>query len=429
MYDHKNKEANLNQYNQYSLIKTLTMFEYQNLPETIPAFELEKLLQKNGFAFITEVEGKLYAFNGGLGGVQDVYGNPTTININNVALNFNATLNIHDDGVLLRNDDLYLGLLPLFNRYNTMIVENDINLMMVGYNSRMQTLLSATDDKTKKSAEKFIEKLIGGDIGVIGETVIFDGIKIHNSGTTNNNSITALIEFNQYLKGGLNNEIGLKSNFNMKRERLTAGEVDAVSDELHPFIDNMHDCRHNGVQLINEKYGCEIVLDYGSIWNRKNIEMESGLNGEPINLPGGEILPEYSEILSKDSLSRSLTPSLTPSATRSETDATKTEINDNSVNGEPGDPVILHDGEPGEPTDPLLDGEPDNLDTGPDEIIVLPADDINPDGDQETESTDPEPSSTDPEPESKQDASTDPEPGRPDHLTDDVEDDDKEVKK
>jgi hypothetical protein len=87
------------------------MFEYMGLPETIPYRELEKLLQNNGYAFITEVEGELYAFGGGLGGEQDVYGNPSKITINNVALNFNKTLDIKKDGVLIHNDDSLIGLL------------------------------------------------------------------------------------------------------------------------------------------------------------------------------------------------------------------------------------------------------------------------------------------------------------------------------
>ena len=168
MYDFKNKVKNLRQNNDYLLTKTLSMFEWEGLPETLPSKELEKLLQVNGFAFITEVNGEIYAFNGGLGGLQDVYGNPTAITINNVALGFNATLNLKQDGVLICNDDFKMGMMPLFNKYNTMLIENDINLMMHGYNSRLQTFISAGDDKTKESAENFLTQLIAGELGEIG---------------------------------------------------------------------------------------------------------------------------------------------------------------------------------------------------------------------------------------------------------------------
>lgn len=307
MYDYKAKDKNLSQYNNYTLAKTLSMFEYSGLPETIPYYELEKLLQKKGYAFITEVEGELYAFTGGLGGEQDVYGNPTKITISNPALNFNKTLDIKSDGVLIRNDDLLVGLLPLLNKYNSALVENDINMLMVGYNSRMQTLLSASDDKTKTSAEEFLTKMVDGEVGVIGEAALFDGVKTHNSGTTQGNAITALIEFHQYMKGGLNNELGLKSNFNMKRERLTSGEVDSVEDELYPFIDNMMKCRLKAIEEINEKYATAINVDYGSIWNKKNRELVDDIlpteEGEELSTNDSETLPSE---LSQESSMKSL---------------------------------------------------------------------------------------------------------------------------
>ena len=130
------KSENLAMLNRQMLVKTLSMFEWENLPPTIPKKELERQLQTMGYSFITEVKGELYAFTGGLGGETDVYGNPTEIIINNVALNFNETLSLKDDGVLIYNDDLMIGLLPVFTRYNSMIVENDINLSMLGLSSR-----------------------------------------------------------------------------------------------------------------------------------------------------------------------------------------------------------------------------------------------------------------------------------------------------
>lgn len=179
-YDYKAKTKNIRQLNDYMLAKTVSMFEYEGLPETIPYEELEKIIQRNGYAFITKVNGVLYAFAGSMGGELDVYGNPQDININNVFLNFNKTLNIAKDGVLIRNDDMRIGLMPLYEKANTFLVENDINMMVWGYNSRAQKLISAPDDKTKESAEQYLKKLLDGDLSVIGENALFDGVKIQN---------------------------------------------------------------------------------------------------------------------------------------------------------------------------------------------------------------------------------------------------------
>lgn len=318
MYDFKSKVKNLNQNNNYLLTKTLSMFEWEGLPETLPSKELEKLLQVNGYAFITEVDGEIYAFKGGLGGEQDVYGNPTTIIINNVALGFNKTLDLKEDGVLICNDDFKMGMMPLFNKYNTMLIENDINLMMHGYNSRLQTFISAGDDKTKESAETFLKQLIAGELGVIGESALFDGIKAHTA-SSNSNSITSLVEFHQYIKGSLFNEIGLSSNFNMKRERLTEGEVEAVEDTLYPFVDNMMKNRQLALLEINAKYGLEINIDYGSVWFKKNKQLVNNIV-ETEETKEWETTDETPETTALESLDESLSESLNESLNESETD-------------------------------------------------------------------------------------------------------------
>lgn len=272
-YDYKAKAKNVIIQNNYMLAKTISMFEWENLPDTIPYKELEKLLQVNGFAFITKVNGELYAFNGGLGGVPDVYGNPTEIVISNPALNFNKTLDLKKDGVLIINDDFQLGLIPLFNRYNTFLIENDINMMMYGYNSRTQKLISASDDKTKQSAQLAVKKAIDGDIEVIGESVIFDGIKVHSGANNSGVTITNLTEFHQYIKASLYNEIGLSANFNMKRERLTAGEIEVGDDSNYPFVYNMLKCRVKAVERLNEMFNLEINVDFGSVWAKSSKEV------------------------------------------------------------------------------------------------------------------------------------------------------------
>lgn len=272
-YCYKNKATNILNQNNYMLAKTLSMFEWENLPETIPYKEIERLLQTSGYAFVTKVNGELYAFTGGLGGEPDVYGRPTQIIISNPALKYNATLDILKDGVLIHNDDMNMGLIPMFERYNTFLVENDINMMMYGYNTRTQKLISASDDKTKQSAQLAVRRAIDGEIEVIGESVIFDGIKVHSGANASGVSITNLTEFHQYLKGSLYNEIGLSANFNMKRERLTTSEVEQGDDSLYPFVFNMLKCRMKAVEKLNKMFDLQINVDFGSVWAKGSKEV------------------------------------------------------------------------------------------------------------------------------------------------------------
>jgi hypothetical protein len=275
-YSYKDKVNNLATLNGYMLNKTLGMFEYEGLPETIPAKELEKLLQKHGYAFITSHKNKLYAFVGGLGGVQDVYGNPTEIVVANPALGLNKTFNLENDGVLIRNDDLGLGLMPLFDRYNSMIVENDINMVLYGYSTRLTTLLSASDDATKASAERVISKIVDGELSVAGENPIFDGIRVHNSGSQGSQAVAGLIELGQFLKAALNNEVGISGNTNLKRERLLGAEVEQNEDSIFSLAYAMGKARFCGVEKLNAKYGLKVAVDFGSVWKDKDKTLVDG---------------------------------------------------------------------------------------------------------------------------------------------------------
>lgn len=291
-YDYKAKQKNVNQLNNYMLAKTLSMFEYEGLPETIPSRELEKLLQKKGYAFITKApDGQLYAFSGGLGGESDVYGNPTQITIANPALKFNKTLDVKKDGVLIFNDDMANGLLPFFEKQNTLIAENEINMVVWGYNSRTQKLISAPDDKTKESADLYVKKIIEGDISVIGENILFDGVKVQPANNSSGNGVQQMIEYHQYIKSCLYNEIGLPSNFNMKKERLISSEVDQAEDSLFPLVYNMMENRISGVAQINEMFGTDIKVGFGSVWALKNKKLVDGIvddNGLPDETNTGE---------------------------------------------------------------------------------------------------------------------------------------------
>ena len=268
-YDFKNKEKNLNDYITYMLNRSITMFKYHNLPDTMPQREIELLLQCNGWGCVCEIEGNLYCLNGGLGGVPNAYNMPTEIIINNPYLNYNKTLTIDTDCVIIPNDSMYVGLLPMYNRYCTMLVENDITMILATVNKRVQNLLSANDDNTVESAKNFLKKVFDGELGVIAESKLFDTLKVNASSVNSTVSMTELFEFEQYVKASLYNEIGLSANYNMKRERLTSAEVETNTDCLYPLVDDMINQRRKAVEKINEMFGVNIEIEFNSSWDNR----------------------------------------------------------------------------------------------------------------------------------------------------------------
>lgn len=283
LYDFDDKELCVRNYVLYMFDRTQRMFEYKGLPDTIPQRMLEFLLQFNGFACFAKAKGELYAFYGGLGGEPDPYYRPTICVVSNPALKLSKTYEIDKDCVIVRNDSLLQGLVPLFSRYATAMVENDISFRMASINTRIEFLLSAPDDGTKKAAEKFLEDVAAGKLGVIASNEFLDGIKAQEVGRTMR-TFTDLIEYQQYLKASWFNEIGLNANYNMKREKLSTTESQMNNDALLPLVDDMLKQRKECIEQVNAMFGTNITVDFASTWEQLLAEFEAetemALNGE-----------------------------------------------------------------------------------------------------------------------------------------------------
>lgn len=280
-YDYKDKPRNVENLMKYMLNRSNIMFQYHNLPDSIPSREIELLLQTNGFGVFIEVEGKYYIVNGGLGGEPDVYNMPTEAVISIPALKLNKTYKINEDCIVIPNDSMYLGLLPMYAKYCTLMNENEITMLLATVNKRIQHLLSANDDNTLESAKKFLEKVFDGELGVIGESKLFESLKVNTTSTTSQVSMKDLFEYEQYLKASMYNEIGLSANFNMKRERLSSSEVEANTDNLYPLVDDMLNSRRKGLEKVNEMFGLDIQVEFNSSWDYRLF------NGEPVHSING----------------------------------------------------------------------------------------------------------------------------------------------
>ena len=219
----------------------------------------------------------------------DAYNRPTQYVVANVALKLSKTFDIGKDCVLVKNDFNMVGLLPLITKYGALLTDGEISLNVATVISRISMLISAPDDKTKASADIFIQKILDGDITVIGENAFFDGVKLQTMGVANTNYINQLIELIQYYKASFLNELGLQANYNMKRERLTVGEVLANIDNILPFVENMKHEREKAFSQLNEMFGTSITVDYNGVWktNQEHSEQEE-LLADSDNLVDGE---------------------------------------------------------------------------------------------------------------------------------------------
>ena len=271
----KDKDQNVNNFIDTMFCKTNEMFTWKNLPETVPQAELEYLLQSNGTMFFTKVGKDFYALLGTLGGQINAYYEPTKYTVANVALNLSKMYDIEKDGVLIRNDLRCNGLIPILSKYASMLTDCEISLNTMSILMRVMFLISASDDKTKKSAEEFMGKILNGNYSIIADSQFFDGIKAQGMTQSFSQLIPQMIELTQYIKASALNEIGLNANYNMKKERITEQEYTLNIDALMPFAENMLNCRKKAVEKINKMYGLNIEVSLNSVWEVNQSELES----------------------------------------------------------------------------------------------------------------------------------------------------------
>lgn len=278
------KPKSAKSYFKYLLSRTQMMFKYTNLPETIDPMILERMLQVNGVACITEaaidtVKPSLYCFSGNLGGELDEYYRPTKFIVSNPHLGkegfykeciVNGTE--QHTGVLLYNDTEWQGLTSLIARYASLMTENVLTVRVADIMLRKMDIIIAGTDKAKKSADLFLKKLENGDLAAMSDSAFMESIRTLPVSNYNGSYLIQFIELQQYLKGSFYNELGLRANYNMKREAIGEGESTLDADSVLPLCENMLSCRRKTIAMVNQLYGTDISVDYNSAWLENHID-------------------------------------------------------------------------------------------------------------------------------------------------------------
>jgi len=278
--DFENKNILFQYHMRTMLNKENQIFDWKGLPDTIPKRVLELQLIVHGYTIFIEFKGKLYALYGALGGRFDYNYMPTKAIISNPYLNLDRhEFEINKNCVVMPNDTMYLGLIPVNRYYATQLIENDQSLNCVLINARLTDLLEARDEDSKKSLEDLVQARKDGKLSVAYDKNFFtdDGnINAMPIGDRSSNTIVQLIEHKQYIKGSFYNEIGIQSNYNMKRETITSNENILNVDSLLPLVDDMKEKRQVALDKLKEIFGelaNGISFDFSSSWKKLRDEI------------------------------------------------------------------------------------------------------------------------------------------------------------
>ena len=289
--------------------RTMRMFEYKGLPDTLSQRSIEKYLQGSGTCLIVDVKEEeitnpdakgqagLYALPCKAGGRLDANYLPTTAIVTSSWLGFSKEYSIIDkEAVYMWNDSLLEGLCPMFSLYASELTDNVMTLHFQEVHNRILTIIKAMSDYEKKDAIDFFKNYEDGKFAALISEEFMNNIsnisRVDPFKGSSNSSIKDTLEARQWLLAHWNIELALNDNYNMKREALNENEIEANADTLTPLLDDMLYCRQKGVEQINEIFGTSISVELSSSWKRVKKREENAQKQEDAQV---EILENQAE--------------------------------------------------------------------------------------------------------------------------------------
>lgn len=306
-----NKERNTYRNLMTFLNKTAQMFEYENLPPSLPSIALERFLQLTGGATIVRIENTpngygpsftdlsksndqdtsylvgdqipIYAFPVNFAEAPDPYGEPYQVIVTSPGFNptVSKTYTINKDAIVIRNDSYMRGLYHIHSKYAALLTEAEISLQSTLVTLRDHMTFVVRTNQQKKAVDQYLTDLAAGKYGAIMSADLGSPMEpITHDGRSN--AVELAVNGIQAIKSAWYNEIGLNPSFSLKREYTSAQEIDTNTDLLMPIIDDMFVNRQRGVAQINAMFGTNISVRKSSAWAIKQKETDLTLKQQEV---------------------------------------------------------------------------------------------------------------------------------------------------
>lgn len=248
----------------------MSMFEYKNLPTSIPARFLEEYLIEQGTVGIGKIGQDIYACKGSPCGEVDAYGVGTSLTgatpIGSISGKIGTDVVLGINNSLMRGD-------YILSWYAHLISEIDLSMNANIINARLHPTPVAKDSKSKTVIDTVLNNMRDGKL----ESVVSDNVL--NEWTDNYDipmlSLTNIsnIEKIQYLSRFYDDT--LKRFYNMYGHALQTQNKTAqqTTDEIHGMdstslvipLDRLK-CRKEMVDNINKLFDTDISVDFSPTW-------------------------------------------------------------------------------------------------------------------------------------------------------------------
>lgn len=238
--------------------KCVRMFVWKGLP--FPQKEIEIRLILQGFCgVVKDARRGIMCATGSMSGVTQywdeflnfTYAAPTAAG---------GTLPIGKTAVIVDNTTLRNPLTPLIDRYASLISHSEVSLKVALVNLRETNAFSASDQSVAESIKAYHKKMYNGNLDVIVDTSLIDGIKNVNDVSRSSFGVMDCIDARNELLRAFYNEIGVRYTRD-KKERMIESEVSNDTQMLLLNINDMLARRKEAAKKMNSILEMNVSVD------------------------------------------------------------------------------------------------------------------------------------------------------------------------
>ena len=292
-------ESNYRYYVGLLLNRVVNLFDWHDLPETVDKQYLSCLLFLTGKATFFKKDDKLYIADCAIGGELDEYYFPKYAILANPVLGSKNLLINTDCAIVytstadkinnnVRMGDVgYIASCPtygLITKTAELLADCMSSINIAQKNTRASFVVTAPTDNVRVQMDMLLQRMYDGE----PYTTVTDSAFADNrvtvsplTTTVGNTTLRELRETQQYYLSQFYHAIGVDSNSNFKRERLTTAELDSESEPLQINIIDMINSVKEGIEQVNKMFGTKITVELNAQWRQLTERQDSEvLRGE-----------------------------------------------------------------------------------------------------------------------------------------------------
>lgn len=262
----------------------LQMFEYDNLPEGLPAREIELNLIITGHAVILanpDKPGELFCPLTSIAGVDQYYQPEWAVWANPDVRKKNGKKWYFDkDCINIWNNSLQESMwyLPLDGSMYTFIgryareladIESSINIYTV--NTRVTSIPVSDNPTVIESIRLFFKKLVLGRRSIVSDNNIMEKFRTIDVKMATNETMINLLTARDMILEQFYRDIGVRMN-RQKRAQVTTEEIEANDQLLLICHDDMLKCRQTGIDKVNDMFGTNISVRLNPLFDIKEVD-------------------------------------------------------------------------------------------------------------------------------------------------------------